>query len=304
MPRSLIFLGSKQAGLRLCTTLVALLPKGVLQAIVCPDDRQDARSVDSAFEALAVQQGIPFRRVANSAESRAALQEFPAEVGIVHGWYQLLPVGEFVGTAFYGFHYSPLPKYRGNAPLVWQIIQGEPDPGVSFFQLTEGMDEGELVAQGRFPLARDEGIGVALARADELADRMIRDFVPRWLEGRLQLFPQPAETPSYCGMRQPGDGHIDWRQPATRIHDFIRAQAHPYPGAFFFLPDGRKVTVWRSAEESREFMGVPGSVVEVAAEHVVVAAGEGALQLLSVHPEGGFEMAASALLKSLKLRLA
>ena len=44
--------------------------------------------------------------------------------------------------------------------------------------------------------------------------------------------PNDIAAGSYFGRRTPEDGRIDWRQPAARIYDLIRAVAPPYPGAF------------------------------------------------------------------------
>jgi methionyl-tRNA formyltransferase len=301
--RSLVFLGSKAAGLRACRALAELLPDGALDAIVCPDDRADPRSVYEEFDALAKERGVPIYLVPNRRETMELLERLRPDTAIVHGWYQILDVDALPGTTFLGFHYSPLPRYRGNAPLVWQIIRGESEIGVSFFELTAEMDAGRLAARETAPLGPDETIADALDKADALALTMLRAFVPAWVAGTLELRPQSDEEPSYCGLRVPEDGKIDWSWSATRIHDFIRAQTRPYPGAFTTLADGRRLTIYRSEREPRLFMGAPGAVVEIGERHVVVAAGEGAVRLVQVEVEGEGERLAAEVLRSLKTRL-
>jgi methionyl-tRNA formyltransferase len=301
--RSLVFLGSKAAGLGACRLLTEGLPAGTIAAIVCPDDRTDPRNVSADFEALAAERQIPFHVAATRRETMALLERLAPETVIVHGWYQILPVDELPDLSFLGFHYSPLPRYRGGAPLVWQIIRGEPEIGISFFELTPEMDAGRLVDQKSAPLGPDDTIADALEKANALALDMLREFVPGWLDGSVALQAQPDREPSYCGQRVPEDGWIDWSWSAAGIHDFIRAQTRPYPGAFTSLPDGRRLTVWRSQREERQFMGTPGAVVEIAPDHVVVAAGEGALRLIRVQAEGEDEAAASKVLRSIRTRL-
>ena len=301
--RSLVFLGSKAAGLRACRALAELLPEGRMEAIVCPDDRGDPRSVFDEFDALAKERGIPIYLAPTRRETMELLDRLAPDTAIVHGWYQILAVEDLPGTTFLGFHYSPLPRYRGNAPLVWQIIQGEEEIGVSFFELTAGMDAGRLVDRQTAPLGPNESIADALDKADALALGMLRAFVPAWLEGRVALTAQPDEEPSYCGLRVPDDGRIDWSWPARRIHDFVRAQTRPYPGAFTSLPDGRRLTVYRAELEERRFMGAPGAVVETGPEAVTVAAGEGAVRLIEIGIDDGGGQAAAEVLRSLKTRL-
>lgn len=300
MTDAVVFMGSKAAGLLLCEAVCQLLPGGVT-AIICPDDSQDARSVLQGFRSLAERHGVPLHVVATRVDTLRWLEHYQARLAFVHGWYQVIPVD---GTCdFYGFHYSSLPKYRGNAPLVWQIINGEPVIGVSFFRFSEGMDEGLLVGQASAELDPDETIGDALNKANALMLELASRYIPDVLRGVATLYQQPNEEASYCGLRRPEDGLIDWRASAKQVHDFVRAQTHPYPGAYTRVEGGMLLRVWRCAVEPRCFYGVPGSVVEVSAEWVVVACGEGAVRLLVVTLDGAAETSAPQVLKSLKTRL-
>jgi methionyl-tRNA formyltransferase len=294
-----VFMGSKAAGLSLCEAVCGLLP-GRLSAILCPEDTGDPRSVLPAFRALAERHDVPLELVATRDATLRCLDRYRARVALVHGWYQIIPVS--IPCMFYGFHYSPLPRYRGNAPLVWQIINGEQSIGVSLFRFSEGMDEGPIVGQATASLGPDETIADALDKANALALALTRDHLTALVSGVAQLYPQPEEEPSYCGQRHPEDGRIDWRGSAKRVHDFIRAQTHPYPGAYTYLND-EVLRVWRSSVEPRRFYGVPGSVVEVSRSWVVVACGEGAVRLLVVQREGCSESVAPEVLRSLKVRL-
>lgn len=277
--KRLLFLGSKDAGLMALQCLLDRLPAGSVPAIVCPEDRADARSAYEGFAALAKARDIPLH-VANTAKETTDLIERYAPLTVlVHGWYRMIPVVQFPDVDFLGFHYSPLPLYRGNAPLVWQILNGEERLGVSFFTLTEGMDDGDLVDQTMFDLRSEEDISDALRKANKEVAAMLDRFVPRWLAGEVDKQAQPALAPSYCGLRTPEDGRINWHQSARVVHNFIRAQARPYPGAYTLLANGGALRIWRAAIERRRFFGVPGSVVEVATDAIVVTCGTGAIRI-------------------------
>lgn len=301
--RKLAFLGSKRSGLRALQTLLEAVPSGTVKAIVCPDDEADARSVVDGFREIAAHYRIDFHERARKSTTMALLREIAADIVLVHGWYQIIPVDELPQTLFLGFHYSPLPRFRGNAPLVWQIVSGCREIGVSFFQLTAGMDDGPLVDQRMAPLGRDETVADALEKADDLVADMVRGLASALRHGGPTLHPQPDVRPSYCGLRTAADGEIDWRWNATRIHDFIRAQTRPYPGAFTSMPDGTRLILWSSQVEPDDYLGVPGSVVAIRADHVVVAAGEGAVRLFSIKSGEGPDQPASEVLRSLRMRL-
>lgn len=301
--QKLIFLGSKEAGLLACKALLSFLPTGTLRGIICPDDTTDSRSELQNFRSLANLHGIPIHLVNRVDETNALIQLYKPDIAIIHGWYQLLPVENFEEIIFLGFHYSILPKYKGNAPLVWQIINGEEKLGVSFFQLTLEMDGGDLIDQEEFMLMRSENIGDALQKANEITKKMLYRFSTALQSDSIKLKRQPNESSSFCGMRIPEDGRIDWHKNASVVHDFIRAQSRPYAGAYTFMQDSQKIIVLKSAEENKHFYGVAGSIVEISSETVVVACGEGAIRLTQLEINGKIENSPRNILKSLRIRL-
>lgn len=289
MTKKIAFIGSKEGGKLVCEALCKRAPNGV-SIILCPDDKSDARSVQNDFRLLAEKYALPFHVATNSSELMRFISQYQIDIGIVHGWYSIIRIEK--GTDFYGFHYAPLPKYRGNAPLVWQIINGENIIGVSFFKFNSEMDEGPLIAQKTFSLDINDTIGDALSKANVIASALIEEHIAQICAGSISPFMQADIVPSYCGKRLPQDGRIDWKISCVDVHNFIRAQSHPYPGAFSVLPSGHIVRIWKSMIEDRIFYGVPGSVVEVGKDWLVVACGNGALRIscFDVHePNGNVE---------------
>jgi methionyl-tRNA formyltransferase len=297
-----IFLGSKAAGLLLCRTLFDILPESTIKAIICPDDRLDARSVLDEFTLLSQKYSVPLHLTQRKDELEPLITQYSATTAIVHGWYQIIPLN--TPCKFFGFHYAPLPKYRGNAPLVWQLINGEPEIGVSFFQFSEGMDEGPLVGQLTAPIDINSDISDALNIANSLMLDLAKANVPTMIQGENKLTTQPDIPASYCGQRIPADGKINWLLPCNQVHNFIRAQTTPYPGAFTFTSDGKQVTIFKSSIEPRTFYGAPGSVAEVNDNHVVVCCGSGAIRIHSAAIGNGEISSASLLFRSLKIRFA
>jgi len=129
-------------------------------------------------------------------------------------------------------HGSLLPKYRGRAPIHWAIIAGETATGASLHYMVEKPDAGALVDQQSVPiLENDTALDVSFKVA-QAAELVLRRSLPRLIDGSAQAQPLDLSAGSYFGRRRPEDGRIDWRQPARRIHDLVRAVAPPFPGAF------------------------------------------------------------------------
>ncbi len=272
-----------------------------LVGVIVPDDADDPRSVLTQMQTTAQALRVRLEVVRSGAETRAALEQLRPDLAIVCGWYLRLPV-EDTATRFYGLHASRLPAYRGFAPVVWQILEGRDEVGLSLFELTAGIDEGDVVAASSVPLGGEDTVGDALEGLERLSVAMVGDHLPDLLDGRAQPRPQDHAQATYRGPRSAEDGEIDWRLPARGIHDFVRAQTRPYPGAYTSLGD-TCLRVWRTRVEPRAYGGVPGSVCERHPGAVVVACGDGAVQVLEAQVDGEAPASVEAILSSVTQRL-
>jgi methionyl-tRNA formyltransferase len=142
-----------------------------------------------------------------------------------------------------GIHASLLPKYRGGAPLVWAIINGEKTTGVSLFYFDQGVDTGDVIAQKKIEISDTDDIRTVYEKATLAAVDVLRESLPLIREGQAPRIPQDHANATIFPQRKPEDGLIDWTRTPDEIRNFIRAQTRPYPGAFTVL-EGKKVTIW------------------------------------------------------------
>jgi methionyl-tRNA formyltransferase len=147
----------------------------------------------------------------------------------VHSLY-LLPeaVLRAPSRGAWNLHPGPLPRYAGlNAPS-WAIYHGEPRHGATVHRMESGIDTGDIAFQQTFPVAdSDTGLSLAL-RCAETGVALLQ----RLLEAAPDIprLPQDLAQRSYFGRGIPQQGRIDWRAPARRIFDFVRASDyHPFP---------------------------------------------------------------------------
>ncbi|HUY18195.1 MAG TPA: formyltransferase [Candidatus Binataceae bacterium] len=193
----------------------------------------------------------------------------------------------------YNLHGSLLPNYRGRAPVNWMIVNGEREGGVTLHHMVARADAGDIVAQRAVAIADDDTALTLYRKLVPLGVALIGEFHPLIVAGRAPRRPQDLAQGSYYGRRGPDDGRIEWRWPARRIVNLVRAVTHPYPGACCFVA-GRKLLIWQAgvgAESGKR--GEPGAVLGVGAGGVEVAAGDGMVLLKRVQLEGEAEQAAS-----------
>jgi len=286
--RSAVFMGSKPFGLAVLKALVAAEPSLKWQ-ILHPDDLSDARSNFNAFQEFSETEGVSLTRVRSRAEAESLLAECDYDVGFVCGWYWLL--GEKIvgpdAPPVYGIHNSLLPRYRGGAPLVWSIINGESEVGGSLFRLTLGMDDGDIALQVKVPVTQDSDIGSIL---EEIEVAFLKGIPTVWqdiVSGRPILTRQNHSLATYCAQRRPEDGQINWSDSAQSIHDFIRAQSRPYPCAYTFC-DADKIYLDRAEVFPGCYYGRPGQIVERKRTAITVTAGGGtAVRIIQAHDTSG-----------------
>jgi methionyl-tRNA formyltransferase len=198
------------------------------------------------FAGLGERYGVPVTMVEGKMGGYApAVEALRPDLILVIGWYHMVPhsLRELAPRGCVGIHGSLLPRYRGGAPLVWAMIHGEREAGVSLFHLADGVDDGDVVAQRSFPIGPDDSIREALARATAASVELVEKYVPLLLNGTAPRTPQDHSGATHFPQRSPEDGRIDWTWSAARIRDFVRAQTRPYPGAFTEI-GGKRVTLW------------------------------------------------------------
>ncbi|MHB8384641.1 MAG: formyltransferase [Candidatus Binataceae bacterium] len=190
----------------------------------------------------------------------------------------------------YNLHPSPLPRYRGRAPVNWMIVNGEREAGVTLHHMVARADAGDIVAQKIVAIDDDDTALTLYRKLVPAGAAIVRESHPRIVAGTAPRIAQDFSAGSYFGRRRPEDGKIDWRWPARRIVNLVRGVTHPYPGAFCYF-DERKLFIWsaRIAVESGARGGLGEIIGEDAGGALEVAAGEGSVLVLRAQMEGGAE---------------
>ena len=208
------------------------------------------------------------------------------------------------GGAF-NLHPSLLPKYRGRCPANWALVNGETQSGITLHEMVRRADAGAIVAQARIPVGPNDNIADLYRKMADAAPGLLAAAVPAIAAGTYPRTAQDETAATKFGGRRPADGKFDWGWPAPRIHNLVRAVAHPYPGAFFEA-GGKQVFVWETASPRKSVPAPCGTVLGL--DPLTISAGEGtAIDIIKVQPLGGQEQtggslaAAAGLLKGFKI---
>ena len=142
----------------------------------------------------------------------------------------------------FNIHGSLLPKYRGRTPHVWAIINDEKFTGITAHIIDEGCDTGDILEQIKISIEPNDTGDNILTKYESNYLPLIEKVIDSFNQGKLKPKKQDPKKATYYGKRIPDDGLINWNWQKERIYNWIRAQAHPYPGAFTFL-HGKKITI-------------------------------------------------------------
>jgi len=280
----LCFIGASRFGLRCLQRVVDLAGLEVAGAVTAPRKFSISyrpQGVDNVLhadvEAFCQERAIECTVLTSSMNDSQLIERvrgWAPDVFLVAGWYHIVPKAWREMAPAYGLHASLLPDYRGGAPLVWAIINGESRTGISLFQLGDGVDDGPILGQAETEITAIDSIATLYARIEDLGLALIDRHFPQLAAGTAVLTAQDESRRRVFPQRGPEDGVIDWQQGAARIHDFIRAQTRPYPGAF--TPVGlEKLTIWSSCKNERTSPRIPSAHMQLVDGRVHVGCGDG-----------------------------
>ncbi|MGE5404067.1 MAG: PIG-L family deacetylase [Candidatus Saccharibacteria bacterium] len=167
---------------------------------------------------------------------------------IVIGFSQIIPrdILEIPRLGVIGFHSAVLPGRRGCSPIIWAMVDGLKETGVTMFFMDEGIDTGDVIAVKSFPIEPDDYSAQVLNKANQATLDLLKENLQAVLEGRSQRIKQDEALSTYTRKRGPADGEIDWNKPAQEIVNLIRALAPPYPMAHTFGGDGVPILIERA----------------------------------------------------------
>jgi len=284
----LAFLGTPEFSVAVLAALVAAGHEIVCAYSQPPAPRGRGQALKpSPVHAFAESRGIAVRTPA-SMRDPAEIEAFAAlgvDAAVVVAFGQILPaaVVEAPRLGSFNLHASLLPRWRGAAPIQRAVMAGDEVTGVEVMRVTEGLDEGPVLATATVRIGPLDTAGAIHDRLAAAAADLIVRTLPQIEAGRAVETPQAQEGVTYAKKIRAKEARLDWTRPARELDRKIRGLS-PFPGAWFLLPtDKGEVRVKALLSAYEEADGAPGAVLD---DRLLVACGEGAVRLLKVQREG------------------
>ena len=288
-----VFMGTPDIA---ATCLKKIISDGFeIVAVYTQPDRPKGRGmklVQSPVKELALRHGLPvFQpesfRDDDSAEQLRSLQ--PDVVAVV-AYGRILPqrVLDIPKLGCVNIHASLLPAYRGSAPYQWAVLDGCAETGVTAQFMSKGVDEGDIIDVACTPVNENETAGQLLDRLAVLGAELLSKVLDRFTQEKVVGVPQNSAEATFAPMLDKSICPIDWTKTAWQIHNQVRG-LHPWPVATMELK-GQRFKVHETRVLDR--FGAPGEILELTKTGLVIACGEGAVEIRQLQAEGGKRMAA------------
>jgi methionyl-tRNA formyltransferase len=199
-------------------------------------------------------------------------------------------------------HGSLLPRWRGAAPIHRAIEAGDAETGVTIMQMDAGLDTGDMLLRQAIAIGADDTTASLHDKVAELGAEMIVTALQALAGGGLVASPQPQDGVTYAHKLEKHEAAIDWHSDAQSICRRVRA-FNPFPGASTVV-HGEPVKVWKARPlEGAASTAAPGTLVEIEASRIIVAAGAGLVELQELQRAGGKRLPVDAFLRGFDLQV-
>ncbi|HPJ02232.1 MAG TPA: methionyl-tRNA formyltransferase, partial [Candidatus Limiplasma sp.] len=190
---------------------------------------------------------------------------------------------------------SLLPRHRGSAPVNWAILQGDTQTGVTTMMTDAGIDTGDMLLKREVPISDTDTAASLTLTLSIVGAELLMETIDKLKAGTCPRSKQDDADMTYDPMLKKEMGKLDFAQPSRALLNRVRAM-NPWPGAYVECFNG-SLKVWQAASVSGYTHAAPGTVLTADAKGgLIVACGDGAIELLEIQAPNAKRMTARAFL--------
>ena len=270
--------------------------------VFCQPDKPKNRGLKlmpCPVKILAEAHGTPVYQPATLRDGSAmeSIRALAPDIIVVVAYGKLLPK-EMLDYPKYGcinIHGSVLPKYRGSAPIQWNVLKGDPVAGVSSMYLVEEMDAGDVIDVRKTEVGEDETAGELFDRLMVMGGALLCDTLEKIKSGTAKAVPQDHEKATFAPPLQKKDAPIDWSRTAREIQCHVNG-LNPWPVATAEL-NGNVFKIYKVAGKEDDSNVPAGTILSADKNGITVRCGDGAVVIKELQAPGGKRMAAGDYLR-------
>ncbi|MFZ2206180.1 MAG: methionyl-tRNA formyltransferase [Microgenomates group bacterium] len=182
-----------------------------LQFVVTQPDRPAGRKqilTSTPVKLCAQKYNIPVFDDLKSKICNVKLQE--VDLVLLYAFGEFIPkeILELPHWGFWNIHPSLLPKYRNTSPIVYSLLLGDKETGVSLIQMDEKLDHGPIIDQQIDPIHEQETRDELENRLSDIGYKLFKKNIQLLIDGKLQKKEQDHQNRTYTRLLTKKDGFV------------------------------------------------------------------------------------------------
>ena len=234
-----------------------------VEVVLTQPDRPAGRGrklKQSEVKQVALEHGIPVFQPEKSSELKEEyLKNCDLMLVVAYG---LLIKPEILAKPRLGcinIHTSLLPRWRGAAPIQRAIEAGDGQTGITFMQMDEGLDTGDILEQVTCPIEQSDTGGSLHDRLADIAAENINRFLTEVTNKQIIPIKQDETNSNYANKISKQEAKIDWSKPAIEIEKKVRA-FNPFPVTHTQIND-LNIRIWDAEVKTGSKNYKPGTIL-------------------------------------------
>lgn len=279
--RRVAFLGTPQLAV---PTLQAIVEAEFeVPIVISGADKRRGRGSETtptAVKAAALELEIPVAQTVD--ELIAEHRSEPIDLAVVVAFGQIIRPEVLAEIPMINLHFSPLPRWRGAAPIERALLTGDEETAVAVMTVAVGLDEGDVWASSPAAIGPTDTVASLWERLSVSGAALVVDTIHAMNAGTARAHPQEGEV-TYARKITTDDRRLDWELRADELDRVVRVG-----GAWTLFRDDRfKIHEADPVDDpfAPESGLSPGEVYH-GVNGVLIGTGEGALRPRVVQPAG------------------
>ena len=202
-------------------------------------------------------------------------QSEPIDLAVVVAFGKIIRPHVLAEIPMVNIHFSPLPRWRGAAPVERAILAGDTETAIAIMSIVEGLDEGDVWASETVAITQQDTV---MSLWQSMSERGPEVLVDTMRAGFTDPTPQVGEV-VYAHKLKSEDRQLDWTLPAVQLDRIVRV------GGAWTTFRGERFKIHEASW--LPLQGVPGVI-----DNLTVGTADGLLAIHVVQPAGKSRMAA------------
>ncbi|MFC4404628.1 methionyl-tRNA formyltransferase [Gracilibacillus xinjiangensis] len=301
--KNIIFMGTPDFAV---PVLERLIEDGyTIQLVVTQPDRPKGRKkvlTPPPVKVAAEKHGLPIFQPEKIKDNYEQIEQLQPDLIVTAAFGQILPKGilEIPKFGCVNVHASLLPLLRGGAPIHYSILQGHDKTGVTIMYMAEKLDAGDIISQAEIDILDDDDVASLHDKLSVIGADLLSDTLPALFANEITPIKQDDELATYAPNIKREEEEIDWKRSRQEVYNHIRG-LHPWPVAYTKW-QGKNVKVWRAEKSNQTTDNLPGEIVSVSEDGLIVATGDNlTLKITELQPAGKKKMLVSDFIRGIDL---